>query len=125
MRRRLVEGVRHMKIYGLRIWVDDMAAARRFYGETLSLTPKWDMEMAVGYDLGIDLIVERDDGSHEGEDLVGRFVGTSIQVDDIQATYEALSARGVPFLGPPEKMPWGGTLAHFKDPAGNTLTLLQ
>ena len=46
-----------MKIYGLRIWVDDIAAAKRFYGETLSLTAKWDMEMAVGYDLGIDLIV--------------------------------------------------------------------
>ncbi|MBP7648339.1 MAG: VOC family protein [Phenylobacterium sp.] len=114
-----------MKIYGLRIWVDDMTAAKRFYGETLGLKAKWDMEMAVGYDLGIDLIVERDDGSHEGETLVGRFVGTSIQVDDIQATYQALQAKGVPFLGPPEKMPWGGTLAHFKDPAGNTLTLLQ
>ena len=114
-----------MKIYGVRVWVDDMAAARRFYGETLGLTAKWDMEMAVGYDLRTDLIVERSDGGEQGESLVGRFVGASIQVDDIQAAYEALTAKGVPFVGPPEKMPWGGTLAHFKDPAGNTLTLLQ
>ncbi|MDO8380777.1 VOC family protein [Phenylobacterium sp.] len=112
-----------MKIYGVRVWVDDMAAAKRFYGETLGLKAKWEMAVAVGYDLGIDLIVELDEG---GEDsLVGRFVGVSIQVDDIQATYEALKARGVPFLAPPEKMSWGGTLAHFKDPAGNTLTLMQ
>lgn len=114
-----------MKIYGMRIWVDDIAAAKRFYGETLGLTAKWIMEMAAGYDLGIDLIVERDDGGHEGESLVGRFVGVSIQVDDIQLSYETLKARGVPFLGPPEQMSWGGTLAHFKDPAGNTLTLMQ
>jgi len=48
-----------------------------------------------------------------------------VQVDDIQSTYEVLRAKGLPFLGPPEKLSWGGTLAHFKDPAGNTLTLLQ
>ena len=113
-----------MKIYSVRVWVDDMAAAKRFYGETLGLTAKWDMETAVGYDLGTDLIVEGDDGGEEPS-LVGRFVGASIQVEDIQATYEALTAKGVAFLGPPEKMVWGGALAHFKDPAGNTLTLLQ
>ncbi len=56
--------------------------------------------------------------------LVGRFVGTSIAVDDIEAVYASLTAKGVPFVGPPEKQPWGGTLAHFKDPDGNTITLL-
>ena len=113
-----------MKIYGVRVWVDDMEAAKRFYGETLGLTAKWEMDVAIGYDLGVDLIVEHDDGvEHEGA-LIGRFVGASIQVDDIDATYEDLTAKGVRFLGPPTKMFWGGTLAHFKDPAGNTLTLL-
>ncbi|MES2342218.1 MAG: VOC family protein [Pseudomonadota bacterium] len=114
-----------MKIYGVRVWVDDMAAAKRFYGETLGLKAKWEMGVAIGYDLGTDLIVELDEGGHEEDTLVGRFVGVSIQVDDIEASYEALKAKGVPFLGPPEKMVWGGTLAHFKDPAGNTLTLMQ
>ncbi|MCC6917989.1 MAG: hypothetical protein IT548_02225 [Alphaproteobacteria bacterium] len=28
------------------------------------------------------------------------------------------------FLAPPERQPWGGTLAHFRDPSGNGLTLL-
>lgn len=112
-----------MKIYGVRVWVDDMTAAKHFYGETLGLAAKWSMDAAVGYDLGVDLIVELEDAG-ESESLVGRFVGTSILVDDIQASYEALSAKGVPFQGPPEKMSWGGTLAHFNDPAGNTLTLM-
>ncbi len=112
-----------MKIYGVRVWVDDMAVAKHFYGETLGLATKWSMEVAVGYDLGVDLIVELEDGA-EVPSLVGRFVGASILVEDIQASYAALSAKGVPFEGPPEKMFWGGTLAHFKDPAGNTLTLM-
>jgi predicted enzyme related to lactoylglutathione lyase len=112
-----------MQIYGVRVWVDDMDAARKFYGETLSLTPVWEMDEAVGYDLGATLIVEPDSPSG-GERLVGRFVGVSISVPDIQAAYDNLTAKGVPFLGTPEKMPWGGTLAHFKDPAGNVLTLM-
>ncbi len=60
----------------------------------------------------------------EAAELVGRFVGLSIEVDDIESTFERLSAAGVEFTGPPERQPWGGTLAHFKDPDGNTLTLL-
>ncbi|WP_309646656.1 VOC family protein [Phenylobacterium sp.] len=112
-----------MKIYGVRVWVDDMDVARGFYGGTLSLASTWDFGDAVGYDLGPTLIVERDDGSHE-DGLKGRFVGLSLSVEDIEATYADLIAKGVEFLGPPEKMPWGGTLAHFKDPAGNILTLI-
>lgn len=60
----------------------------------------------------------------EAIDLVGRFVGTSIEVDDIQSTYESLISKGVEFVAPPAKQPWGGTLAHIKDPDGNILTLL-
>lgn len=113
-----------MKLYGVRIWVDDLAAARRFYGETLGLPTKWDYGSAVGFDVGADLIVEQDDGSHEEETLVGRFVGCSLQPPDIDATYRDLTAKGVEFVSPPTKMDWGGTLAHFKDPSGNVLTLL-
>ena len=60
----------------------------------------------------------------EAADLVGRFVGISIEVDDIESTYQRLVAAGVEFTGPPQRQPWGGTLAHFKDPDGNILTLL-
>jgi predicted enzyme related to lactoylglutathione lyase len=27
-------------------------------------------------------------------------------------------------LAPPEKQPWGGIVAHFRDPDGNVITLL-
>jgi predicted enzyme related to lactoylglutathione lyase len=59
-----------------------------------------------------------------GQSLVGRFVGASLRVIDIDATYRDLLAKGVAFVEPPERMPRGGVLAHFKDPDGNILTLL-
>jgi predicted enzyme related to lactoylglutathione lyase len=115
-----------MRIYGVRVFVDDINEARKFYGQTLGLTEKWSFGPAAGYDLGADLIIDAvtpDDDEEEGG-LVGRFVGVSIQVEAIHAVYADWTAKGVEFLGPPEKMPWGGVLAHFKDPSGNVLSLL-
>ena len=60
----------------------------------------------------------------EAAALVGRFVGASIEVDDIQDIYARLVDAGVEFTAAPEVQPWGGTLAHFLDPDGNVVTLL-
>jgi len=116
-----------VRIYGVRIFVDDFARARAFYGETLGLPVSWEMPEpgAAGFRAGpAELIVEVEprDGPHP--ELVGRFVGVSLQVDDIHAVHRDLEARGVRFRSPPTKQSWGGTLAHFEDPAGNVLTLL-
>ncbi|WP_421723331.1 VOC family protein [Bauldia sp.] len=116
-----------MRLYGVRIFVDDFAKARSFYRDTLGLKENWAMEdaNAAGYDVGsAELIVEQEDPSGREGSLVGRFVGVSLQVDDIDATYRWLSDKGVSLQGPPEKQFWGGSLAHFEDPAGNVLTLV-
>jgi len=42
-----------------------------------------------------------------------------IRVDDIDATYERMKAKGVAFEGEPQRMPWG-TFAQFRDEEGNT-----
>jgi predicted enzyme related to lactoylglutathione lyase len=47
-----------------------------------------------------------------------------VATNDIQATYEELAARGVPFESPPTEMP-GGTQAVFRDPDGNGLVLWE
>jgi catechol 2,3-dioxygenase-like lactoylglutathione lyase family enzyme len=117
-----------MRLVAIRIFVDDLTAARRFYQETLGLPLKWEYDAAaLGFDAGGDLIVERvgEDADEEDRQLVGRFAGCSIGVDDIEEAYKALSAKGVAFTGPPERKPWGGVLTHFKDPSGNVLTLLE
>ncbi len=118
-----------MKLYGLRIFVDDYQSARRFYLETLGLKLAWEMAEhgALGVSIGDpQFIIEAVDEESSAEDkaLVGRFLGVSLQVENIQETYADLLAKGVVFTGPPEQQFWGGSLAHFKDPAGNLLTLL-
>ena len=113
-----------MKLYAQRIFVDDLAAAKHFYGEMLGLPPLWDWGPAAGYDVGVTLIIEQEILEEGEESVVGRFIGCSLAVDKIEETYRQLVARGVSFLAPPEPMPWGGTLAHFRDPSGNVLTLM-
>ncbi len=56
------------------------------------------------------------------QDRIGTFSAISFQCDDVQRTYDELSARGVEFTGPPTKQPWG-TFAIFKDPDGNQFVM--
>lgn len=56
------------------------------------------------------------------EDRVGTFFSASFACDDVDATYRALSAKGVPFDGPPKREPWG-CFAKLRDPDGNQLVL--
>ena len=117
-----------MELYAVRIFVRSWPEACAFYGETLGLEARfrndeigW-AEYSVGAPcLGIERV---EPGDAEGEALVGRLVGISLHVKDIEATYRDLSAKGVSFEAPPEEQAWGGKLAHFKDPDGNVLTLL-
>ena len=52
-------------------------------------------------------------------------VTISLQVDDVGAEYERLSALGVEFEHPPEPKPFGGIVAPFRDPDGNGLLLMS
>ncbi len=60
--------------------------------------------------------------------LVGKQGATrpflTFETDDCQATYAALSSRGVKFATPPEKHPWGIAVL-FEDLYGNRLYLCQ
>src|SRR6185436_8039844 len=52
------------------------------------------------------------------KDRIGTFAGISFVADDVELTYEQLSAKGVEFKGPPKKEQWG-TFAIFVDCDGN------
>jgi len=43
----------------------------------------------------------------------------TVRVDDVDALYEKLVARGVEFLNGPMDRPWGPRTAAFADPAGH------
>lgn len=53
----------------------------------------------------------------------GILTNIAFEVDDVQATYEALRAKGVEFDQAPTKQPWGGLQARFADQDGNIFQL--
>ena len=114
------------KLAFVRIFVRDWPRAVKFYSETLGIPLAFQSEPMGWAELDTgeaQLALERSTPGEE-EELVGRFLGVSLSVADVDACYEELRGRGVDFLAPPERMPWGGVLAHFRDPEGNVLTLL-
>ncbi|MEO8611826.1 MAG: VOC family protein [Chloroflexota bacterium] len=40
-------------------------------------------------------------------------------VEDVDAAYQALTAKGVEYIQPPTDQPWGMRTSYFADPAGN------
>jgi len=56
------------------------------------------------------------------EDRIGSFFNGALACDDVEATHRQLSERGVEFVSPPQKQPWG-TFATFRDPDGNQFVL--
>lgn len=119
-----------MRIGFVTVFVTDLAKSLDFYTKTLGMDLDFtDERNWAQFESGDDVslaIEQCDPGRVErGSKVVGRFVGVTLMVDDIAATYERLVGRGVRFTGPPTKQPWGGTLAHFEDLDGNVLTLMQ
>lgn len=118
---------------GIRIFAapEEFGAAADFYEKALGLTCAARNEAAgvaiFELDCGPTLVLEQFESDEEDEEepLDGRFTGITLAVNDVQAAYERLRERGVEFLGLPETMPWGGIMAHFCDPGGNILSLLQ
>ena len=108
-----------MKVYGIQILVDDIVAARAFYVDTLGLKLAWEIpEMgAFGVEVEpIQFIVTVMGEERTMGGAPGRFIGVSIAVDDMDSVYRDLTAKGVPFEGPPQQQPWGGAPAVTVEP---------
>jgi predicted enzyme related to lactoylglutathione lyase len=56
------------------------------------------------------------------EERIGGFANMAFACDNVEKTYEELSARGVEFVQGPKKESWG-TSAIFKDSEGNSFVL--
>jgi predicted enzyme related to lactoylglutathione lyase len=109
--------------------VDDLAAAQRFYSQTLGLNTSEEyglltLHLAGGRDT---LVYPKPD--HTPAD----YTILNFQVDDIEAAVDELVKRGVrleryPGMEQDEKginRGGGPYIAWFKDPAGNILAVLQ
>lgn len=111
----------------VRLFCTEVAPVADFYRDVVGLTELFRSDAAAMFQSGqVGMLIEKGDPNDAEEaELIGRFAGISFPVDDIAAVYTAWSEAGVHFHGAPVRQSWGGTLAHFDDPAGNTLTLVQ
>jgi predicted enzyme related to lactoylglutathione lyase len=112
--------------------VDDIEAAKRFYGETLGIGIA---ELSEEHGLiSLQLAGGRDTLVYRKDDFVpATYTILNFEVDDVDAAVDELSSRGVAFerydefdqdekgiaRGP------GPSIAWFRDPAGNILSVLQ
>ena len=114
-------------VSNIRIFVDDLTAAVRFYRDVLQLPLRFQTPDFALFDTGSATLMIEPGASSDPADgaLVGRFTGVSLTAADLAATYAALLAKGVEFLHPPEHQPWGGILTHFRDPSGNVLSAVE
>lgn len=55
----------------------------------------------------------------------GTSTGINFDTDDIYELHKRLSTKGVKFITPPTKQPWGGVLMDFTDFDGNVLEATQ
>ncbi len=117
----------------VRVFVRDFERALDFYTNTLEMPLalraegfEWAQLDTGAAQLAIECTPPEDDAAEEeeAEELIGRYVGVSLRVEDIDDTYRRLRDRGVEFVRAPTRMPWGGVLADLRDPDGNVLTLL-
>ncbi len=110
--------------------VDDIDAAKEFYGETLGLDVT---EEEMGF-LTLNLAGDRPTMVYPKEDHApANFTILNFRVDDIDAAVDGLSERGVQFerydeFNQDEKgimRDQGPTIAWFTDPAGNVIAVIQ
>ena len=118
-----------IRLWYANVYVTDLARAVDFLEKTLGL-PLQFSDPKFGYasfDAGpVRMGVAQIDASDaQQRSLVGRQTGLGFGVRDLEASYAELAAKGVRFTMKPEKQPWGGFMAMFADPDGNTFYLDQ
>ena len=130
----VVKGV-PMRIHVTSVFVDDQAKALRFYTEMLGFAKKTDVPVGEHRWLtvvspedrdGTELLLEPDEHpaarSFKEALVADGMPFTSFAVDDVQAEFERLQARGVRFTQPPTEM-GPTTTAVLDDTCGNLIQI--
>jgi catechol 2,3-dioxygenase-like lactoylglutathione lyase family enzyme len=123
------------KVGTVSLFVADQERARAFYTEKLGMelrtdaplypgaAERWIAVAPAGAETEIVLYLPDENWSHYKQ-VVGNSQALTLQVDDLQTTYNELSGKGVTFTQEPETQPWG-TYAVLEDSEGNQLLLVE
>jgi catechol 2,3-dioxygenase-like lactoylglutathione lyase family enzyme len=134
-----------IKIANAQLWVHDQDEALAFYTEKLGMEVRADVTLpemgdfrwltvgpAEQPEIAITLmaipgppVMDAETAEQVRSLMAKGFAGTVfLTTDDVQASYEELSARGVEFTERPEERPYGID-SGFRDPSGNSFRLTQ
>ena len=116
------------KIMATGLFVQDLAKCIAFYRDTLGLEVQESTHNSASFQMENVYFFLLDFSS--AADLISSDVQTlkveggprvllAAGVENVDASYEALKAKGVTFLRPPTNQSWGLRTAHFADPEGN------
>ena len=114
-------------IFAVTLFVEDLDAARRFYGEVFGLPVAFEDDNSAVFDFGNTIInllkATEATGLIEPAAVAPIDAGAraqfTIQVDDVDAMCAELAKRGVELLNGPIDRPWGIRTASFRDPGGH------
>lgn len=114
-------------ISAITLFVEDLAAARSFYGNVFGLPVFFEDPNSCVFKFGDTLInllqISEADELIAPATVASRTAGSrmvfTIGVEDVDAMCEELTARGVKLLNGPMDRPWGIRTASFQDPAGH------
>lgn len=116
------------------LFVRDLATCVAFYRDTLGLQVKDSDAESTGFSLGNQyfLLLEVSAAAHliSEEALELKIEGgprmlLAAGVENVDAVYEELKAKGVTFLRTPADQSWGLRTAYFADPEGNVWEINQ
>jgi len=111
---------------------DDLPEALHFYGELLGAEELYADDAWAVYRLAgllVTLVSEREGGRMVAPTTPAAAPGAralvTVEVGDVDAVAEALTARGIVLLNGPVERPWGARTATFADPAGHLWEIAQ
>lgn len=116
------------------LFVDDLDKSVAFYRDTLGFQVMVTDDVSAAFKVGeldfvvlqVNAAIEMIDAASIGWNQGGtRRVLLCAGVDDIDAAYAALTAKGIAFIKPPIDQAWGRRTAYFADPEGNLWELWQ
>jgi lactoylglutathione lyase len=114
-------------VTALTLFVDDLAAAKRFYTEVFAVPTLFEDSESIAFRfpntivnlLAATAAPELIDPEPVAPAAAGARMQLTITVDDVDATARLVLERGAVLLNGPQDRPWGIRTAAFRDPSGH------